>query len=370
MAYGRDRTLMSAPVRGSITVNGSTSYVNHPVSSSRCIDVSGNFRGVNPLDITHKKWGKVGTFSRQSKTATANFENYPFTNQGIGVGHGVVPLLPTETEAITETMARTNPSRPEVSIPQALAELREIPKMLYQDGMDHASKRSHGSAVEYNFGWAPIISDLLKLADFTGQVDRRLKELESLHSQRGLSRSWTSFNETASDSYSVTFQTAWSVSISGRVSWTTFTKRWGSVQWLPNVPFKGTEGELKQLTRQIVHGWDFSLGGISSTVWNLIPWSWFIDYFLNLGDYLDSQRNGVGAVAGLGCVMTHQRTEWRQSVTTSLPASVRPSPGYYTYEQKARRLATGGLTATVPFLSIGQLVTLSSIAQSLGERRA
>jgi hypothetical protein len=93
-----------------------------------------------------------------------------------------------------------------------------------------------------------------------------------------------------------------------------------------------------------------------------------LDYFLNLGDYLDGHRNGVGAMAKVGCVMTHRKTVWKQKVTISAPASVRPSPGWYTYEQKFRVLASAGLTATVPFLSGRQLVTLSSIAQSLGKR--
>jgi hypothetical protein len=365
MAYGRDRTLITSNGTGSISPGGT---VNLPTSSSRCIDISGNYPNANPLEITHRKWGKVGTFSRQSPTATYNFVNYPFTNQGIGGGHGASPLLPNVTATITEAQARTNPSRPEVSIPQALAELREIPAMLHLSGLKHARGRSNSSAVEYNFGWAPIIEDLLKLANFTKQVDERLKELEALHSSRGLRRDWTSHNETYTGSNAATFQTAFSVFIGGNVQWLTRVKRWGSVQWVPDVPFRGTDGDLNALARRIVHGWDLSLGGITATMWNLLPWSWFSDYFFNLGDYLDGQRNGVGAVARLGCVMTHHRTEWKQTVTTSSPANVRPSPGWYTYEQKFRVLASAGLTATVPFLSGRQLVTLSSIAESLGKR--
>jgi hypothetical protein len=265
-------------------------------------------------------------------------------------------------------MARTNPSRPEVSIPQLLVELRDIPGMLHLKGVTHSQKKSSSSAAEYNFGWGALIQDLLKLADFTGQVDRRLAELEALHSKRGLRRRYTVFNETYRGSSPTTFQSAYSVSIGGSVDWVTQWRRWGSVQWIPSVPFKGTQGDLKQLARQIVHGWDFSAQGMTASLWNLLPWSWFSDYFFNLGDYLDSQRNGVGAIAQIGCVMTYAGTHYSQRVTVSSPANVRASPGYYVYEQKLRALGTAGLSATVPFLSGGQLVTLSSIAQSLGQR--
>lgn len=371
MAFGRDRTLISDNGGGTIQpgyLGPDPSYKAFPSSSSRCIDIVGNPNGANPLEITHRKWEKVGTFS--GKAAGYTYKAWPFTNQGIGPGssHPFNPTLPSDVATITEVQARTNPSRPEVSMPQFLGELRDIPKTLYLKGENHAKNRTHGgSAVEYNFGWGALISDLLKLADFTNQVDRRLKELEALHSS-GLRRRMTVFDESSvGSSAAVTFNSALSVSITGKVNYYSRTRKWGSVQWIPQVPFKGTDGELASLARRIVHGWDLSLGSYSSTLWNLLPWSWFSDYFFNLGDYLDSQRNGVGAVARLGCVMTNIRTVWSQEVKKPVQPNITASAGHYILEQKFRVLASAGLSATVPFLSAGQLVTLSSIAQSLGK---
>jgi hypothetical protein len=67
--------------------------------------------------------------------------------------------------------------------------------------------------------------------------------------------------------------------------------------------------------------------------------------------------------------MEHSRTEQHQivDVAVTYPGFVNASPGSFVYETKSRVLATAGLSTTVPFLSARQLVTLSSIAISLGQ---
>lgn len=371
MVYGRTRSRVSPLESGTRTYwkGGPVTTVYHPQSVSTCIDIVGNYPNPNPLEITHRRWGKVGTFTRPPQPwVVYSFSNYPFDNQGINGVHPVSPSIPSVTATITETQARTNPSRPEVSVPGFLGELRDIPGMLHLKGNAHAKSRSSSSAVAYNFGWGALISDLLKLADFTEQVDKRLRELEALHSKRGLRRKWTPFDESYAGSSSTAFQTAWSQYISGFTDYVHRTRRWGSVQWVPSVPFFGTNGDLAALARRTVHGWGIDGGTISATMWNLLPWSWFADYFFNLGDYLDSQRNSVGAIAQIGCVMTLRSTTWKQRIVSVSSPEISVTPGYFTFEQKFRVLASAGLSATVPFLSGGQLVTLASIAQSLGQR--
>jgi hypothetical protein len=140
------------------------------------------------------------------------------------------------------------------------------------------------------------------------------------------------------------------------------------VSWIPDVPFQGTDGDLAAQARRLVHGWDGSSGSLASTIWELLPWSWAADYFFNLGDYLNSQRNGAGAIAQLGCVMAHSVTRQSQRVTSAVtfPGTITARGGWFTYETKSRVLATAGLSTRVPFLSARQLVTLSSIATSFG----
>lgn len=343
----------------------------HQDNWHQCIDsIVKSYGAIYPLAIEHRQWSSVGSFTTVNYPAYKQyvFVNAPFSNNNVTAALRVLPSFPSATAAITQTQADTNPSRPEVSLPIALGELKDLPSMLRRKGVDHRQGRSSSSATEYNFGWGPLLDDARKLFDFTGHVDKRLKELESLH-ESGLRRKRTTFNMSfAGQTASTSFQTAYSHSIGGYTTWVQRSKQWGSVKWIPSVPFTGTNGDLAQQARLLIHGWDGSSGSIASTIWNLLPWSWAIDYFLNLGDYLDSQRNGAGAIAQLGCVMQHSRVEQQQVITSAatFPGAVVAKPGRYVFETKSRVLATAGLSTVVPFLSGRQLVTLSSIAQSLG----
>jgi len=362
--YGRFRRKVWRGL-GYLTVNGGTSTQYHPWSAQDCTDIVGEPDLPHPLDIFHDEYQQVGVINTKNPHDFAVMVNYPFDNQGFYGGHSVDPSVPNDTATITDVMAKTNPSRPEVSLPQFIAELRDIPAMLHLKGKKTIEGLPRSSAIEYNFGWSPLIQDLLKMADFTGQVDRRLQELEGLHSNNGLSRSRTVFRETVlSREPNTAFQTAWSHSVGGFVTYRNDTRKWGSVNWIPTVPFKGTRGELQSLARLMVHGWDASPGALASTLWELIPWSWFSDYFFNVGDYLAANRNGVGAVAQMACVMHHKRTVATQ-VLTSVSNNCIATAGTHVIDQKSRVLATAGITATMPFLSIGQLVTMSSLASSL-----
>lgn len=363
--HGRFRRQVFRSGPGSLTVNGGTVSVDHPWSARECTDIVGEPDLPHPLEIFRDEYTRVGTITTVDPSAFAQLKDYPFENQGIFPGHNIDPLLPSDTAVITETMAKTNPSRPEVSIPQFIAELRDIPGMLHLKGRKTIEGIPRSSAIEYNFGWSPLIQDLLKMADFTSHVDKRLKELKGLHSNKGLSRGFTSFSTTVKNREpDTTFNSAWSHGLGGHIAYEGTVKKWGSVHWIPEVPFEGTDGDLARQARLLVHGWDISPGAIASTLWELIPWSWFADYFGNVGDYLASQRNGANAIASMGCVMEHHRTVATQVLYPHAPHFV-ATAGSHLLDQKYRVLVTAGLSATVPFLSIGQLVTMSSLAQSL-----
>jgi hypothetical protein len=350
---------------GTLTVNGSTTTKYHPWSAQECTDIVGEPDLPHPLDIFRDEFTKVGLINTTDPSSFAQMVNYPFDNQGIFGGHSTNPAVPNDTATITEVMAKTNPSRPDVSIPQLIGEMKDIPSMLHAKGRKTIEGLPRSSSVEFNFGWQPLIDDLLKMANFTAQVDLRLDELTRLHSNNGLSRNRTVFRTTTlSQEAPTAFQTAWGHSVGGFVAYRNDTRKWGSVNWITPVPFNGTRGQLASKARLLVHGWDASPAAIASTLWELLPWSWFIDYFANIGDYLNANRNGAGAVASMGCVMHHRRTVATQ-VLTSVSSNCVASAGVHVLDQKSRVLVASGITATMPFLSARQLVTLSSLAQSL-----
>jgi hypothetical protein len=345
---------------------GGTTVHKWPNDRSFCIDTIGEKSNAHGLWIEHGRYlKKVGRVTREPPGALYTLVDYPFDNQAFLTSHYFSPVVPNDTATITEVQAKTNPSRPEVSIPNFLIELKDIPSMLHLEGKKRIDGMPRSSVIEQNFGWNLLIQDLKKMADFTAQADKRLKELEALHSTKGLSRKRTVFSDqSVGQTGNTYFQSAYNSLVYGFVSWTSRFEKWGSVQWVPDVPFRGTDGELAQQARYLIHGWDFSGAALASILWEALPWSWFIDYFTNVGDYLNSNRNGAGAVAQMGCVMEHRTTQ-QSHIVTFTDVYSKATPGVFTYETKSRVLASAGITARLPFLSAGQLVTLSSLAQSL-----
>lgn len=356
--------------------DGQTLTSAYPCGSSNCIDFVGSPSTDNPLSITRKRVNQVGTLS--GSTSVYVWTNYPYTNQPEAAAHyAIIGGAPTTTAAATDVIARTNPSRPEVSMPNFIYELKELPLMLYQkgkiladrwDNLSPKKRKSLGkgnSAVEFNFGWDLLFKDLWGLINFADQVEKRVKELNGLYAKGGLKRRRVVWSQVQEGSENATFHTL-DAGITGKVLWRTYGRKWVTVRWKPDKPDVPSAQELLRLARSTVHGWDFSAGGISSTAWNAFPWSWFADYFGNVGSMLAARRNSVGAHVDSCCVMTLLQTTG-QHVITSVTGGVTVVPNKSEYTTKMRELGSIGLSATVPFLGTKQLVTLSSIAFNISQ---
>lgn len=363
----RHRSMAFGRVEGTITFIP-TGAISKKVIDPTHIDICDDSQfitGDQPLEIVHKGYEVVGTVSgEEPHYPIYSFSGYPMDGQGTTDSHLSVPNIPDSTAAITTMMAKTNPSRPEVSVPNFIFELKDIPEMLHLKGKKHAESRPGNSAVAYNFGWDLLIKDLIALTDFTSQVDKRVKELKALHAKGGLRRKRTLFDESVSESNYHVFQsfTAW---VDGTLTKKTRAVVWATCRWNPASPDIPSATDLVDLARRVVHGWDFSSSGLASVIWEATPWSWFSDYFLNVGDYLNATRNAVGATAGSGCVMYHVTTTETGKIQSTSPGFGAIGPKYV-YETKSRVLATAGLTASLPFLSAKQMANLSSIAFNLG----
>lgn len=115
--------------------------------------------------------------------------------------------------------------------------------------------------------------------------------------------------------------------------------------------------------RYLVHGWNGRQGFLA--LWNAIPWSWFVDYFGNVSEFLASKNNSAEIVPGEVCVMTEIHTTIQDElVSWNHDFTVSPSRAYYI--QRFRALGFGpSVTYKLPFLSNKQLVTLAGIGANL-----
>lgn len=352
---------------------GATAYNSVGGGSMLCNDVIGNVDPFterwndNALLIRKRIVRSPGTFSTSSTTAVYTWTDWRYDGERGTLAHLPLPSPPSDTTAITDIAAATNPSRPDVSMPNFLWELKDLGPAVRDAGMEKMGKkrtrggRQTNSSVAHNFGWDLLFRDLFTLLKFSETVEKRLREVEAIHANGGLTRNRTYWSA-ASRSVATNrgFQSA-GISINGTVSIVTTGKRWGSVRWKPDpLPPLWVPKDVHLAVRAAVHGWSFS----PATVWEAMPWSWFIDYFANLGAFFNATRNSLGISCTSGCIMSHVRTERNHFANSNSSVSIRPL--YDIFDEKTRTVVPIGFSARQPLIGAKQLVTLSSIAFNHG----
>lgn len=237
-----------------------------------------------------------GTY--QSGTYKITYSNYNPNNRS---EWQYAPEIVSEDPSywITKALANLNPYRAVVNLPLFLFELREFPSLLKQAGRELRGKPKGsdlaGGYLQYSFGWAPLVSDLLKLLDLQKSIADRLRYLQRLENGAMVRR--TLYDATLSDKDSGEYY-LWP---GGAQKHLTARKRskeslrvWYTARAKLHVPMPG-KGALdhRSLSKATVLG----LTTNPANFWDAIPWTWLIDYFLNIGDYLEAhdaqQRVGV-----------------------------------------------------------------------------
>lgn len=283
----------------------------------------------------------------------------------------------SDTYYASQLLSRTSPERPSTNALVAMWEAREIPgllKELYEHQMDELGKfipkkafKALKRTAKYNlmiqFGILPVFSDLKTCLDFQSLVDSRVKELERLREPRGLRRtkrldtiesSWTSSNKTIQSN---------DVILHCKFRKSTTTDVRGHIRWYLDENYTLSDSSIRRVARKAILGAYLD----PYTLYEAMPWSWLIDYFTNLGDFVHLNRNSLAAHHNTPRIMRNRRT-----VTTSYDHDTAQSgkitctPCKNVYETKTRRLATASLSARVGFLTENQTSILGSLAFSRG----
>jgi len=267
--------------------------------------------------------------------------------------HLAIPGRPSNAFLATDTVKKTNPSRPVVDLSVSVAELRELPKLIQKEG-DSLIRKWGKQTLNREFGWIPLVKDLRKLATIRDDVVKRLDEIRRLKSEGGLRRSVDLWAGSVSGSYDVITQSGYKLVVHHYLDYTTQTKLRGFVVWTPD-ELGETEGRSLLKTIDAVLGLKLDM----STLWNLMPWSWMIDWFTNIGDILEGSRNIIGATHGQVQLMDHSITTIQG--LSNYPGAITPFSG--TLETKQRRRHTGSIIdVQLPLLTQRQITILGAIA--------
>jgi len=202
-------------------------------------------------------------------------------------------------EYAAEAWQKARPAKLDVSGLQAIYELRDLPRMLSKRALEFTKLGDR--YLEYQFGWRPFVNDVQSLlfnarriskqvdfilANIGKPIRRRLLVKEDVQNEIFLNR--TGYP------YSGCWATNDILSGKPRISSQWYHK--GEVRTITKVVFSGefvysftdripSRKELELRLR----GFEFT----PSTVWELIPWSWLIDWFSNVGDVIHNLSREV-----------------------------------------------------------------------------
>jgi len=277
-----------------------------------------------------------------------------------------VPTLPSPSNDywITKALANLNLSRPVVDLPLFIFEFKDFPRMLKGLGQVLSGKIRPDSIpnghLAYQFGWKPLFSDLMNLLNLADSIEDRKRLLMNAMKKGGtrVNRSLGSF-DLARASYGDPFiwespvaNGPWT--IAANVNWDGYEKAWYTARLSVN-PNSLPSGNLETIAARAVLGLNLS----ASTLWNMLPWSWLIDYFTNVGDMLNSSRGYIPFQVKRLNVMVYQ--EYKRSLA-KLPSHIEygGGGGKVTRKNRVQSPAIARL-AFKPFLTNGQLANLAAL---------
>lgn len=322
----------------------------------------------------------VGGFNTFTNTLSAMYSLNPSNS------------IPADTIAnmSIRAMAATNPARAQVLLPTFLWELRELPAMLLQAGrvasaiQNNAPWRNHvdwsrpssvaSANLAYQFGWAPLVRDILNIAKLGDMTNKRLDELERLTSPKGLRRRFQISDvtrETGPKSVPV-----WSTG--GYVLYTTertvqSLNQWAVINWkpIPNSPYlqnplKRMPDDIRKLLLQGGTDIRMLLLGTSGhhaleNIWEALPWSWLVDWFIPIQAAIAAKNRALARpIGGVICTQRRTRVMWAPQKDGSVTLS---SGTFETIRKRRVLLALNALpTASIPILNWRQSSVLGSLA--------
>lgn len=351
---------------------GTYTFENESETCEDVVDPKDNL----PLNITKiLRYGGLINGRQKGNLSGYNFFNYPCTYViAQPVAHLSVSGRPSGAVLASELLNRTNPFRDEVQSLEYVTELpsygilaqKEFKKRLDNLVGSDLYKRFSGlkklakADLLYHFGILPLISDIEKLLEFQKRVERRKLELDRLVT-RGLKRTvdlWSGSNVAISTG--VNFHS--SPPIKGTITKTTTETIRGHVRWYASQTLPSGGNELREMAKEAILGYRLD----PATLYELLPWSWLIDYFLNLGSLIGGTRNMTQCHHSIPTLMTHTRTEASSSNHSEPEGSggsiISLTPIHLIKEEKTRLPASSTLAARKTILTDGQTSILGSLA--------
>jgi hypothetical protein len=399
MGYRERSRVFSGAPGGSIdnlTYQSVGTYYDSKIET--CKDTTGRTKMENPLYLVATKRVIESPLNGEATNPSngqvlCRFQNY--IPETLATGPSPLPRNSSDSSLVHAVVARGNPSRPYVDVGTFTGELRDVPQMLRD--VWHASARVYRRFGEYHgttrekldkafkqgaldafsnpdkhfiaaqFGYLPFVSDVNKMLTAGSVVAKRAQELAALK-RNGSSSSQVKLDSDYTYAAGVAnFSSKGKVLLKSSFADIRRYERWGVSKWTldPGGPLDRARdfNRVARLAHESVYGLTID----ASTAWNLMPWSWLVDWYSNAGDWIESKRNIVGASnSGKVCIMTSSigMRSWRRQKGDDQFDGVTGGHMAYIRTLKERTIHVPSLTlpeVTVPILSGRQSAILGSL---------
>lgn len=274
-----------------------------------CDDVIGNFGKQNPfLSRKYRFLQYPDPLIKQVglETCTNLLPTVMYTSGSSTFSETAWPHSTAYSRTVLEAIADSHPGEATVSIPNFIFELKDLPGMYkdyaktvkkirklgkkYRPSVKDAAKQH----LAYNFGWAPLFSDLKSIFDVSEGVSRQAARLvkaqnEGFVSTRGYRGSTQSkvTKEKYPFSSGPNFASGYATAIADIESTAWTSSRW-KISKMPPVYGLLTGGNRNLILDQL--GLDASF----DTVWNAVPWSWLVDWTTDASSVIKIHSNKGG----------------------------------------------------------------------------
>ena len=276
-----------------------------------------------------------------------------------------------QSQLAWEALAATNPNVAHVGLPTFLAELKDLPT-LWKNWGDNLLKDVARGHITWRWALKPMIRDIRNMWNFTSAVNQRMRFLSALASgQRTFKRRANLRTNSQNSAPTTVGLKSVGATISGRRVVSYHEKVWCTVEWKLNPSVVIPKGFLhldRLWHRAYKMTWGISSHDSLIALWEIMPWSWFVDWFLGVGTVLQATNNTIPLTWGPICVM---RTTSAYADVQCLASSpdlswCKPSGAHRQSQVRKQRLLVSPVLpfapSFMPVFTAGQWSILGSLA--------
>lgn len=248
---------------------------------------------------------------------TASNSTGPSTPLGSGSGWGAIAYK------------RMKPTKPLNNLFNMVYELKDLPGMIASSQHAWGKELGVGGSKQFLgqfFGWMPLIGDVLQLIETQQKIQKRIHWLiknqgkwvprevtlleTSSKSESGWVNDWDAFQQLlVTQFYRETPQ-------SRKESWSN-DKVWASARFKWFLPDPPPGVTLNHVVKRALQG---SRSMTTSALYRAIPWTWMIDWALNMGTVLENMEVGIAdkLYADRFYIMRTQTNGWKNSARANM----------------------------------------------------